>query len=134
MGEGAAEAAVAAFRRYARTFETLNPQAVAPFFNQPALLISPQGIVALPTAADVAGFFTPLMDGLRAQAYTTSEFPRLAGHRLGDDLALVSGVGIWKTAAGAELRRFGLTYTLVRGGGSWKIAVAAVHDPDAALP
>lgn len=121
---------VEAFKRYVEAFEGLSPQAVVPFYNEPAMLISPQGIVALPTGADVEKLFAGVMSSLREQGYARSEFPRLAGLPLSEDLAIVTGVGVWRKKTGEELRRFGLTYTLCRAPESWKIVVALIHDPD----
>jgi ketosteroid isomerase-like protein len=133
MGNGKTGEAVEGFKRYAEVFARLDARAIVSFYNEPALLISPQGIVALSTGADVERFFGRLMADLRADGYAKSEFPLLAEHYLSSDLAVVSGVGVWRKANGEELRRFGLTYTLCRALPSWKIVVAVVHDPDAAL-
>jgi ketosteroid isomerase-like protein len=133
MGHEKAGEAVEAFKRYAEAFERLEARAVVSFYHEPALLISPQGIVALPTGVDVERFFSRLTADLRAEGYAKSEFPQLSEHYLSSDLSVVSGVGVWRKANGEELRRFGLTYTLCRALPSWKIVVAAIHDPDAAL-
>jgi len=123
--------AVEAFRSYARAFQSLDARGVAEHFAEPALLISPQGVVALPTRAAVADEYGRLLAGLPAQGYARTEFSPLAGRRLSDDLALVTGAGTWKTTSGEELQRFGLTYTLRRTGQTWQIVVAAIHDPGA---
>ncbi len=125
--------AIAAFMRYVEVFERLDPQAIAVYYNEPALLISPQGVVSLLTRAHVEQFFAPLMADLKVQGYVRSEFPRLAEHYLSSELALVSGVGVWKKATGEQLRRFGLTYTLRQTPESWRIVVAAIHDENSAL-
>ena len=125
--------AIEAFKRYVEAFEGLSPRAVVPFYNEPALLVSPQGIVALPTSADVEKLFDGLMSDLRGQDYAKSEFPRLAELPLNDDLAIVTGVGVWRKKTGEELRRFGATYTFCRTPQSWKIVVAVIHDPEASL-
>jgi hypothetical protein len=126
-------AAVATVRSYVGAFTTLEPLAVVPYFSEPALLISQQGIVALPTGADVERFFARLMPDLRLQGYAASEFPQLAEQRLSHDLAIVSGVCVWRKRSGEELRRFGATYILSRASGNWRIAVATFHDGDGAL-
>ena len=125
--------AIGAFMRYVEVFERLDPQAIASYYNEPALLISPQGIASLPTSAYVEQFFDSVMADLKAQGYARSEFPRLAEHYLSNELALVSGVGVWKKASGEQLRRFGLTYTLRRTLQSWRIVVATIHDENSAL-
>lgn len=121
------------FLQYVRAFEQLDPRGIVSFYHEPALLISPQGTVSLPTSAHVEKFFAPLMVDLGSQRYARSEFPQLAEHYLGDKLAMVSGIGIWKTTTGEPLRRFGLTYTLCRTPESWRIVVAVIHDERFAL-
>jgi len=125
--------AIGAFMRYVEVFERLNPQALASFYSEPALMISPAGIASLSTSASVEQFFDSVMADLKAQGYARSEFHRLAEHYLSNELALVSGVGVWKKASGEQLRRFGLTYTLRRTHQSWRIIVATIHDEDSAL-
>jgi ketosteroid isomerase-like protein len=117
------------FSRYVRAFESLRPEAVVPYYHQPCLFISPQGVVALPTGADVAGFFQKVMADLRTSGYVSSAFPDLEVLRLSDSLAAVRGLGIWKKADGTDLRRFGLTYTLRKSDAEWRIVVAVAHDP-----
>jgi hypothetical protein len=43
---------------------------------------------------------------------------------------MVSGGDLWKNAANEDLMPFGLTYTLRRGGQTWRIVVAVIHAPD----
>ena len=124
-------AAVAAFVRYTQAFQSLDPRAVAQHFNEPAITITPDGVVALPTAAAVEQVYQRLMADLPAKGYARTELSPLVERRLGEDLAVVSGVGVWKNASGEELMRFGMTFTLRRAGGPWRIVVAAIHDPAA---
>src|SRR4029077_2142244 len=101
-----------AVRSYAHAFETLEPRTVVPYYDEPCLVTSPQGSVALPTHADVERFFEPLMGDLRSRGYAATELPQLEETRLSDALAMVTGRGIWRKADGAELRRFGAVYVL----------------------
>ncbi len=133
MVENRTETAIEAFKRYVNAFEQLDPRGIVAFYHEPALFISPQGVVNLPTGAQVEHFFIPVMADLKTQGYSSSEFPQLGEHYLSGDLAIVGGVGIWRKATVAELRRFGLTYTFCRKPQSWQIVVAAIHDPESAL-
>jgi ketosteroid isomerase-like protein len=127
--EGPGKAADA-FRRYAQAFQSLDPRAVARHFNEPALLIMPQGVLALSTAADVEQAYARIMADLPALGYARTEFASLAERQLSDDLALVTGSGVWKKATGEAFMPFGMTYTLRRSADTWRIVVAAIHDPD----
>ncbi len=123
------EVVLETFRRYVKAFETLQPEAVVPYYHEPCLFMSPQVVMTLQSSANVVAFFTTVMAGLRGDGYASSAFPHLRVRMLSDVVATVEGVGTWKRADGTELRRFGLTYTLRRNDSGWRIAVAVVHDP-----
>lgn len=122
--------AIEAFRTYARAFNALDPAAVAQYFHEPALLITPDRTIALPTRAVVEQTYRRVMADLPARGYVRTEFTPLSERRLSDDLAIVSGEGRWKNAADEDFMRFGMTYTLRRTGETWRIVVGAIHAPD----
>ena len=123
--------AVAVFRKYVQAFQTLDPRAVVPFYGQPALTITPLGVFALPDGAAVEQMYRQVMAPLPGLGYARTELLPLREKRLGDDLAEVSGTGVWTTSSGEELRRFGMTCMLRRDAGTWRFAVLAVHDAEA---
>lgn len=125
--QAATAPALAAFEAYARVFQALDPWAVAEHFHEPALMISPDGVTAAADRAAVARAYARVMARLPAQGYVRTHFSRLHARLLADDLAQVSGAGAWKTATGADLSHFGLTYTLRRVDARWRIVVAAIH-------
>jgi hypothetical protein len=71
------------------------------------------------------------MAPLPGLGYARTELSPLREERLGDDLAEVSGTGVWTASSGEELRRFGMTCMLRRDAGTWRFAVLAVHDTEA---
>jgi hypothetical protein len=121
--------AIAAFRRYTEAFQTLEPQRMAAHFNEPAIMISPQGVIGLPNAAAVEQAYGRVMAELPARGYARTEFSPLTERKLGRDLVMVSGNCAWKDGAGEEIQPFGITYTLQRADGTWRIVVAAIHEP-----
>jgi ketosteroid isomerase-like protein len=121
--------ALEAFRRYTQAFQALDARAVAQHFHEPALFITPDDVRALPTAEAVERAYAGVMADMPPN-YARTEFSSLAEHRLSDDLAMVSGAGVWKTKANQDLMPFGMTYTLRRNGETWRIVVAAIHAPD----
>jgi ketosteroid isomerase-like protein len=121
--------ALDAFRQYTKAFQALDARAVAQHFYEPAFLITPKDVLALPTTAAVEQTYARVMADMPSD-YARTEFAPLTEHRLSDDLALVSGGGTWKNAANEDLMPFGMTYTLRRSNGTWKIVVAAIHAPD----
>ena len=120
---------VDAFERYTQAFQALDAGAAAQHFDEPALFIAPKGVHALLTRRDVEQWYAQVMAELPPD-YARTEFGPLSVHRLGDDLAMVSGNGAWKNAADKSLMPFGMTYTLRRTGQTWRIVVAAIHAPD----
>ena len=119
---------LAAVRSYIHAFERLEPETILPYYDEPCLITSPEGSVALPTHTDVKALFERSMGDLRKQGYAASEFRQLEETRLGQTLAMVTGRGIWRKADGTELRRFGAVYILRRTNDAWRIAVAAFHE------
>jgi ketosteroid isomerase-like protein len=118
--------ALAAFNLYTQAFGELNPRAVAKYFHEPALLITPQEVIPLPTAAAVEETYGQIMREM-PRDYTRTEFRGLSERRLGDDLALVTGSGSWKNASNDDIMPFGMTYTLRRTANTWRIVVVAIH-------
>src|SRR5258708_37908032 len=54
---------------YYNAFSTLDVQSILPYFHQPALLIGPLGLIAIPTPAAVVPIFGPVMEDLRQRTY-----------------------------------------------------------------
>ena len=121
--------ALEAFRKYTQAFRALDARAVAQHFHEPAFFITPRDVLALPTVEAVEQTHRQVMADMPPD-YARTEFSPLSEHRLSDDLAMVSGGGVWKNAANEDLMPFGMTYTLRRSGQTWRIVVAAIHAPD----
>jgi len=119
---------MATFRRYAQAFQALDARAVAHHFNEPAFSITPRGVVPLPSGAAVEHHYRGLMAELPAMGYARTEFSQLREERLNDDLAVVTGTGVWKKASGEDLIQFGVMYTMRRVQESWRIVIAVVYE------
>jgi len=122
---------VATFENYTKAFQSLDAKAVARYFDEPALMITPQGVRGLPDAAAVEQAYARIMAELPAQRYARTEFSKIEERRLGDDLTLLTGSGSWVDTDGRRFMPFGLTYALRRKGQDWRIVVAMVHSADA---
>src|SRR5882724_9364340 len=108
---------------YYNAFSTLDVQSILPYFHQPALLIGPPGVMALPTAAAVVPIFGPVMEDLRQREYRRSELSLQQVKLLSATSALAIGVAIRHKSDGQELERVGVTYLLHKGDSGWKFAV-----------
>jgi hypothetical protein len=122
------DAALRMLAGYYSAFSTLEVQAVLPYFHEPSLLISPQGVIAAPTFAALATVFTPTMEGLRTREFGRSELSVGYVKSLSASAILVTGVAIRYKRNGEELERVGVTYVLHKGEAGWKIAVIILHD------
>ena len=119
---------------YYRAFSTLEVQAVLPYFHEPSMLISPQGVFATPTFAAIASVFTIVMEGLRTKEFGRSELSVGYVKSLSASEILVTGVAIRYKRDGQELERAGVTYVLHKTEMGWKIAVIIMHDADEIAP
>jgi ketosteroid isomerase-like protein len=128
------KAAVAqALTDYYRAFSTLDAQAVLPYFHEPSQLVSPAGVVLMPTRTAVAAVFQPAMDGLRARDFAKSELTNLHLKGLSATTAIAGGVAVRRKTDGQELERAGVVYLVQKTGAGWQIATIVIHDADDAL-
>ncbi len=122
------QAVLSTFHRYAKTFETLRPSLVLPFYHYPAILISPSKAVAVKNR--IVGFvvFLSIMRDLKRRGYDHNKTESLSVRQLSHNLAIISGTVIRYKKDDTELERFGLTYTLRQVEGNWKIIVGILHE------
>jgi hypothetical protein len=113
---------------YYSAFSTLNVEAVLPFFHEPALLISPQGVFAATTHTLLAAALSPTMEGFRARGFGRSELSVRNLKLLSATASLVEGVAQRYKLDGQELDQAGVTYVLHKGDSGWKIAVIVTYD------
>ena len=114
---------------YYRDFSTLNVRAILPYFNEPSLLVGPQGVIPIPSHAALAAVFGPVMEGLRGKGYGRSEFELDYAKSLSSSAALIGGVAVRYNTEGQQLERVGITYVLHKTESGWKFATVILHDP-----
>jgi ketosteroid isomerase-like protein len=113
---------------YYQTFSTLNLDSIAPFFHEPCLFLSPQGVMAVPNHDVVKEVFRTIAKDFRSKGYGRSELTQLNVERMSATAMLGSGVAVRFTTDGRELERVGVTYILQKSDNGWKIAVTVIHD------
>ena len=118
---------------YYRAFSSLDAQAVWPYFHEPSQLVSPAGVVAMPTRAAVAAAFQPSMDALRARGFAKSELINLHVKRLSATTVIAGGVAVRTKTDGQELNRTGVVYLLQKTNGEWQIATIVGHEANDAI-
>lgn len=114
---------------YYRDFSTLNVQSILPYFNEPSLLVGPQGVISIPDRAMLVPVFGPVMEGLRAKGYSRSELEVSNVRSLGSSAALVEGVAVRYKIDGQQLERVGISYVLHKTQSGWKFATVILYDP-----
>ena len=117
---------------YYRDFSTLNVRAILPYFNEPSLLVGPQGVIPIPNHSALVAVFGPVMQGLRAKGYGRSEFELGYAKSLSSSAVLIGGVAVRYNADGQLLERVGITYLLHKTESGWKFATVILHDPHTA--
>ena len=113
---------------YYIAFSTLDVQAILPYFHQPAFLIGPAGVFAVPSSAALTSIFAPAMEDLRARGYGRSDLSLQQVSLLSATVGLAIGVARRYKRDGQELERVGVTYLLHKADTGWKIAVVVLHD------
>jgi NTF2-like protein (DUF6841) len=113
---------------YYRDFSTLNVQAILKYFNEPSLLVGPQGVMPIPDRATLVSVFGPVMEGLRAKGYGRSELELGYVKPLSSSAALIGGVAVRYKTDGQQLERVGVTYVLHKTESGWKFATVILHD------
>jgi ketosteroid isomerase-like protein len=127
------EAITRTYTAYFQAFQTLNPQAVLPYYHVPSMLLSPQGVTIMATATEVEALFSQIIEGLKARNYARSELTDLRVQQLSDSIAMLSISGVRYTTDGEQLERLGVTYTLRKTDASWQIVLTTIHDPDSII-
>jgi ketosteroid isomerase-like protein len=127
------EAITRTYADYFRAFQSLDPEAILPYYFVPCLFLSPQGVFVIRDATEALTLFGDMTKGLRARNYGRSEWADLGVKQLSENAAVVSTRVIRYKADAAELERFGATYMLRKTESGWKIVTLTVHDADAVL-
>lgn len=97
---------------YYTAFSTLNVNAILPYFHEPALLVGPQGVFAVPTSAVLTAIFAPAMEDLRSREYGRSEYELQQISSLSATATFASGIAVRYKLNGQELERVGISYLL----------------------
>lgn len=121
-------AALKALADYYSAFSTQDLRAILPYFDEPAMIIAPSGVFAVPDSTTLAAVIKPTLEGLRARGYARSDLILKQLSTIGDGAAIVSGIAIRYKADDQELERVTLSYVLRQTGTAWRIAVMIFHD------
>ena len=113
---------------YYKAFSSLDPEVIAPYFHEPCIFVSPQGVTTALTHDDVKAVSRAIAEGLRPRGYKKSDLTALQVKRMSDTAILASGIAVRSKSDGDELERVGVTYLMHKSNDRWKIAVTVIHD------
>ncbi len=118
----------AAFHAYMRVFDSLDPEAALPFYHLPSIFIAPQGVFLVPDTDTARTLLSQVMGQLPGQSYHRPKVAGLTVRQLSPALATCAGTIVRVNTNGEDIARLGFIYTM-RNVGSWRIVVAALHEP-----
>jgi len=128
-----AEPVEAVLRAYEEAWSRHDAHAIAGFYHEPAMRVSPGGPIVRQNRAAQEAFFAGLLTGLVKQGYARSEWETLQVRLLDENTAIASGVVVRRRDDGSVFQRQGVTYTLWRDAQTWRIFLSATHSPSSAL-
>ena len=114
---------------YVRAFETLEPNAVVPFYSLPCVFIAPSSMTVISDVDSARALVSLLIEQAKSQNYRRTEIlGNMEVRRLAANLASVAGAYVRFDANDREIMRFGFTYVMRDDGDRWRIIVALAHD------
>ena len=114
---------------YVQAFQSLDPDAVVPYYGLPCMFISPTNTTVVSDADSARALVSLLIGQAKLQNYRRTEIMgSLEVRRLAANLATVAGVYARIGADDIEIMRFGFMYVMRADGDRWKIIVAQAHD------
>jgi ketosteroid isomerase-like protein len=126
-------AVVDTLQAYEQAWSRHDGQAVASFYHEPAMRVSPAGPVVRPTQADQEAFFKAFLGGLVTRGYARGSWEDLHTRLLDPKTAIASGITVRYRADGSVLERVAVTYGLWQTGSGWKLFFSTTHSPDTLL-
>src|SRR5215469_8131235 len=105
----ASEAVNQVIADYYCDFSTLDVEAILPYFNEPSLLVGPQGVIPIPNRAALVAVFGPVREGLVAKGHDRSELELDYVKSLSSSAALIGGVRVRYKTDGQQLEHVGIT-------------------------
>ena len=120
-------------RAYEGAWSRHDAVAIASFYYEPAMRVSPKGPIVRETRAMQQAFFTGLLASMIDQGYSKSAWEQLEVRLLDANTAIASGVVARYKEDGSVFQRQAVTYGLWRTEKGWQIFLSATHAPPTAL-
>ncbi len=122
------------YHDYVRAFETLEPNAILPYYHAPCMIISSKKVYTLATPEEIASNFALGMEALRKAEYKRTDIIDLDVKLKGIGVAVVIADLKRYTRDGKQLGSQGgiyrYTYTFRKEEDRWRVVAAISHDPN----
>jgi ketosteroid isomerase-like protein len=102
-------------------------------FEEPVVVVAPQGTMTFADRAAAREFFGRMYDGLAARGFSSTGADDVRVRVVGDDIGFVDAEFTRRRADGSELERVAAIYVCRRSGDGWRVATLVSRPPDARL-
>jgi len=118
---------------YEKAWSDHDSRAIASFYYEPAMRVSPNGPVIRQTRKDQESFFFAFLPGLIQRGFDRTTWEELNIHLLDSETAMASGIVIRTRKDGSVLERVAVSYGLRKTQQEWKIFLSDTHTPDTVM-
>ena len=132
LADGQADVA-ATLDSYEDAWSAHDPRAIASFYYEPAMRVSPAGPVVRQTRKDQETFFSGFLPGLIQRGFEQGKWEELNVHLLDSATAVASGIVIRLRKDGTVLERVALSYGLRKTPQGWRIFLSDTHAPETVM-
>ena len=123
----------AALDGYENAWSAHDPRAIASFYYEPAMRVSPTGPVVRQTRKDQEAFFSSFLPGLIQRGFEHGKWEELNVHLLDSETAITSGIVIRSRKDGTVLERVSVSYGLRKTPQGWRIFLSDTHAPETVM-
>jgi ketosteroid isomerase-like protein len=123
----------ATLQSYENAWGNRDPRAIASFYYEPAMRVSPAGPVVRQTRKDQETFFSGFLPSLVQRGFDKGKWEELNVHLLDSETAVASGIVIRTRKDGSILERVAVSYGLRRTPQGWRIFLSDTHAPETVM-
>ena len=121
------------YRAYFTVFQTGNVRAITPYYEIPAMFLTPSGTRVLASVQDAEQYLERMIYGSRTRGYVRGVLTAVQVKQLAEDLALLGARSERFAREGELLERVSVVCTMRKSDGTWRIATTALCDPERAF-
>jgi ketosteroid isomerase-like protein len=123
----------ATLQNYENAWSAHDPNAIASFYYEPAMRISPAGPVVRQTRKDQEIFFSGFLPSLIQRGFDKGKWEELNIHLLDSETAIASGIVIRTRKDASLFERVAISYGLRKTPQGWRIFLSDTHAPETVM-